>query len=87
MLLSVILFAFATPDKLFGLILRYQSVAFGSDIFIYKRGNEYGAGLEPYCEMLASEIAAIISPENYVPYQTVLLHDKLTSKCNLFTNE
>jgi len=60
---------------------------FGSDIFIYKRGNEYGAGLEPYCEMLASEIAAIISPENYVPYNTVLLHGKLASKCNLFTNE
>ena len=37
--------------------------------------------------MLASEIAAIISPENYVPYHTVLLHDKLASKCNLFTNE
>lgn len=60
---------------------------FGSDIFIYKRGNEYGPGLEPYCEMLASEIAAIISPDNYVPYHTVLLHDKLASKCNLFTNE
>ncbi len=60
---------------------------FGSDIFIYKRGNEYGSGLEPYCEMLASEIAAIISPDNYVPYHTVLLHDKLASKCNLFTNE
>ena len=60
---------------------------FGSDIFIYKRGNEYGAGLEPYCEMLASEIAAVISPDNYVPYHTVLLHGKLASKCNLFTNE
>lgn len=64
-----------------------QCGAFGSDIFIYKRGNEYGLGLEPYCEMLASEIAAVISPENYVPYHTVLLHDKLASKCNLFTNE
>ena len=64
-----------------------QRGKFGSDIFIYKRGNEYGAGLEPYCEMLASEIAAIISPENYVPYQTVLLHGKLASKCNLFTDE
>lgn len=64
-----------------------QCGSFDSDIFIYKRGNEYGPGLEPYCEMLASEIAAIISPENYVPYRTVLLHDKLASKCNLFTNE
>ena len=57
-----------------------QRGCFGSDIFIYKRGNEYGAGLEPYCEMLASEIAAVISPENYVPYQTVLLHDKLACR-------
>lgn len=64
-----------------------QRGCFDSDIFIYKRGNEYGQGLEPYCEMLASEIAAVISPENYVPYQTVMLHDKLASKCNLFTNE
>ena len=64
-----------------------QRGCFGSDIFIYKRGNEFSQGLEPYCEMLASEIAAVISPENYVPYQTVLLHDKLASKCNLFTNE
>lgn len=64
-----------------------QRGCFGSDIFIYKRGNEYGAGLEPYCEMLASEIAAVISPHNYVPYHTVLLHGKLASKCNLFTNE
>ena len=64
-----------------------QRGSFGSDIFIYKRGNDLGPGLEPYCEMLASEIAAIISPDNYVPYRTVLLHDKLASKCNLFTNE
>ena len=64
-----------------------QRGSFGSDIFIYKRGNDLGSGLEPYCEMLASEIAAVISPDNYVPYRTVLLHDKLASKCNLFTNE
>lgn len=64
-----------------------QRGTFGSDIFIYKRGNEYGPGLEPYCEMLSSEIAGIISPDNYVPYRTVLLHDKLASRCNLFTNE
>ena len=64
-----------------------QRGSFGSDIFIYKRGNDLGPGLEPYCEMLASEIAAAISPDNYVPYRTVLLHEKLASKCNLFTNE
>ena len=37
--------------------------------------------------MLASEITAVISPENHVPYKTVQLHDKITSKCNLFTSE
>ena len=60
---------------------------FGSDIFIYKRGNEFGAGLEPYCEMLASEIARHISPDNSVTYDTVKLHEKLASRCNLFTDE
>ncbi len=60
---------------------------FNSDIFLYKRGEEYGKGLEPYCEKLASEIAAHISPDNHVPYDLTMLHDKLASRCNLFTNE
>lgn len=59
---------------------------FGSDIFLYKRGGEIGAGLEPYCEMLASEIAKIVSPSS-VRYELCTLHDKLASKCNIFTNE
>lgn len=60
---------------------------FGSDIFLYKRGGELGAGLEPYCEQMASEIARIISPNNAVNYDLVKLHNKTASKCNLFTNE
>lgn len=60
----------------------------GSDIFIYKRGSEgaSNSGLEPYCEVMASEIAQIICP-NAVSYQLTYLHDKLASRCNLFTNE
>ena len=60
----------------------------GSDIFIYKRGSEgmSNSGLEPYCEVMASEIARIICP-NAVSYQLTYLHDKLASRCNLFTNE
>lgn len=60
----------------------------GSDIFIYKRGSEgtSNAGLEPYCEVMSSEIAQIICP-NAVSYELVMLHNKLASRCNLFTNE
>lgn len=59
---------------------------FDSDIFLYKRGGELGAGLEPYCEVLASEIAKIISPDA-VLYELRPLHGKLASRCNIFTNE
>ena len=58
----------------------------GSDIFIYKRGHK-DTSFEPYCEMLASEIAGVISPDNTISYELVSLHGKRTSKCNLFTNE
>lgn len=64
-----------------------KSGQYGSDIFIYKRGHEFGAGLEPYCEMLASEVASVISGSSAVSYSIEKLHDKLASKCNLFTNE
>ena len=37
--------------------------------------------------MISSEIAAVISPNNYVKYDLTRLHNKLSSKCNLFTNE
>lgn len=59
---------------------------FGSDIFLYKRGGELGAGFEPYGEVLASEIAKIISP-SAVQYDLSRLHGKIASKCNIFTNE
>lgn len=58
-----------------------------SDIFLYKRGSELGAGFEPYCEQMASEIARMISPENTVKYDLVKLHNKTASRCNLFTDE
>lgn len=64
-----------------------QTGEYGSDIFLYKRGGEIGNGFEPYCEMLASEIAKIISPDNAVSYELVRLHGKLASRCNLFTDE
>ena len=61
---------------------------FGSDIFIYKRGSEgsSNSGLEPYSEMLSSEIAQIISPSS-VSYELVTLHNQIATRCNLFTNE
>lgn len=60
---------------------------FGSDIFLYKRAGEIGEHIEPYCEAMSSEIAKIICKENAVQYQAGTLHDKLASRCNLFTNE
>ncbi len=45
-----------------------QMGQYGSDIYIYKRGGEFGSGYEPYCEILSSEIANIISPNNTVKY-------------------
>lgn len=59
---------------------------FDSNIFLYKRGGELGAGLEPYCETLASEIAKIVAPSS-VQYELCTLHGKMASKCNIFTNE
>ncbi len=59
---------------------------YGNNIFLYKRGYDIGAGLEPYSEALASEIAKVIS-SNSVRYDICRLHDKIASRCNLFTNE
>ena len=66
---------------------------YGSDIFLYKRGHEFSignvikSGYEPYCEQMASEIAKVISPEGTISYELVTLHNRLASRCNLFTNE
>lgn len=60
---------------------------FRSNIFLYKRAGEIGEQIEPYCEAMASEIAEIICPGNSVQYQFGNLHEKLASRCNLFTDE
>ena len=59
------------------------------DIFLYKRGSSgaRNAGLEPYCEVLAAELAQHILGADAVPYELVHLHGELASKCPLFTNE
>lgn len=59
-----------------------------NSIFLLKRGSEgaRNAGLEPYSEMYASQVAKIICPE-VVDYKVVKYHDKLASKCKLFTSE
>ena len=58
------------------------------NIYLLKRGSEGFAntGFEPYSEALASELldAAHI---DHVPYTVVRYHDKLASKCPLFTSE
>lgn len=57
-------------------------------IYLYKRGSfgARNAGLEPYGEVLAAELASkIIS--GAVSYQLTKLHGELASKCKLFTDE
>ena len=58
------------------------------NIYLYKRGpsGAYNAGLEPYCEALASEIINYADPES-VRYTVVKLHKETATKCRSFTNE
>ena len=58
------------------------------NIYLYKRGTSgaYNAGLEPYCEALASEIINYADPES-VRYTVVKLHKETATKCRSFTNE
>lgn len=58
-------------------------------IFLYKRGSDgaRNAGLEPYCEVMAAEVAQKLLGKDAIPYELVHLHDELASKCPLFTDE
>lgn len=58
------------------------------DIFLYKRGisGAYNAGLEPYCEALASEIIHKADPTS-IQYSVLRLHGETATKCRAFTNE
>ncbi len=60
----------------------------GSEIFLYKRGQSGGrnTGLEPYGEVMASELAVLLC-KNAVSYDLVRLHGEIASKCRLFTDE
>ena len=61
---------------------------FGSNIYYYKREGDIGPGREPYCEILASEIAKVIAPGlASVNYNLCSLNGTIASKCNIFTNE
>lgn len=58
------------------------------EIYLYKRGTEgaSNAGLEPYCEAMASEIAQHIC-RDAVEYQCVRYRGAVASRCRLFTDE
>lgn len=58
------------------------------EIYLYKRGisGAYNAGLEPYCEALASEIIHEVDPTS-VQYSVLKLHREAATKCKSFTNE
>lgn len=60
-----------------------------NNIYLYKRGSSgaRNAGLEPYCEVLASELAGKILDNDTVPYNLIYFHKELASRCPLFTSE
>ena len=57
-------------------------------IYIYKYGTEAerNTGLEPYCEVMASELYAAIC-KNAVTYELASFREETASKCSLFTSE
>ncbi|MDO4329611.1 MAG: hypothetical protein Q4C66_09775 [Lachnospiraceae bacterium] len=59
-----------------------------NEIYLYKRGQEgaRNVGLEPYSEVMASELASKIC-KDAVQYGLTKLHGALASKCLLFTDE
>lgn len=58
------------------------------EICLYKRGisGAYNAGLEPYCEALASEIIHKVDSTS-VQYSVLKLHGEIATKCKVFTDE
>ena len=56
-------------------------------IYLYKRGTEgfSNSGLEPYSEMLASQV--FVKMNAGIPYGILEYRGKIASKCKLFTNE
>ena len=58
------------------------------NIYLIKRGTEgaCNAGNEPYSEVLATQLAKAFNVY-HVPYELINYHDKLSSKCILFTDE
>ncbi len=57
----------------------------GQDIYLYKTGSAMYE-IEPVSEYLACQLASILCP-NSVAYDLAFYHQKLISKCKLFTSE
>ena len=57
------------------------------DIFLYKAGQTgaRNVGLEPYCEVMASEISQKLCAG--ITYDLTKIHGEVASKCKLFTDE
>lgn len=55
------------------------------NVYLMKTGSVY-MGLEPYCEYYASQLAGIICPD-HVHYDLLKYHNKISTKCKLFTSE
>lgn len=59
-----------------------------NDIQLIKAGSAgaKNAGLEPYCEVLASQVYEKMLPNHSVKYELHHYRDRVVSVCNLFTN-
>ena len=59
-----------------------------NDIFLLKRGSTdfVNAGFEPYSEALAAQLLEAAGTD-HVPYDVMMFHGRLASKCPLFTSE
>ena len=59
------------------------------NLVMYKRGSEgfANSGLEPYCEFLSSELYSIITDGRSVKCDLEKLHDRVASRCSIFTDE
>lgn len=55
-------------------------------IYLLKRGSDiaYNSGLEPYCEVLASQVFSKLKAG--IPYKLIHYHGKVASKCRLFND-
>lgn len=56
-----------------------------NSVYLLKRGSIFSYARAPYCEVLASQVFSKMHAG--IPYKMTTHHDKVASKCKLFTSE